>query len=419
MSLQDVSTALRPFFFAVHPDRFAQYPSIRSKNEKALQIFNGYLNDLFPISPFLRPIKVQFSIADSNATNKFKEIQIQLSGTDPVKIVKAALESCQLSTKNLKPISEPVNEFTNNNDDPIATTNLRRRSNMPNLLESLLRQRDEAIRKSKEATFRHSSISDEIDELKKIAGLKDIVFEMSLNDVYIQKCLNDLQLFIDSSKGSRKKAISHAFTRNILRFGQESFTCSDGSIQLGMAETPEMWEQACIEHQVRRRQVDQLNITSEHLAAALGGAQILLPTNKDISEVLNQINSLMTRIWKRDDLTKQLCLAGKQTMIEVTSANGILSIGVDGRIFVPCAIDIQSLTNFLKENREKSVEINHKMQALMNELNESREECIHELKLRSLNWEANLGQRPEKLLDCIYRLRPFDPHFNKSANICE
>lgn len=37
-SAQQAAAALRPFYFAVHPDRFARDPVVRSKNEKALQV---------------------------------------------------------------------------------------------------------------------------------------------------------------------------------------------------------------------------------------------------------------------------------------------------------------------------------------------------------------------------------------------
>lgn len=38
ISSQQAAVALRPFYFAVHPDRFANNPEIRAHNERSLQV---------------------------------------------------------------------------------------------------------------------------------------------------------------------------------------------------------------------------------------------------------------------------------------------------------------------------------------------------------------------------------------------
>jgi hypothetical protein len=38
LTSQQAQVALRPFYFAVHPDRFATDPEVRSQNEKSLQV---------------------------------------------------------------------------------------------------------------------------------------------------------------------------------------------------------------------------------------------------------------------------------------------------------------------------------------------------------------------------------------------
>ncbi|GMT05407.1 hypothetical protein PENTCL1PPCAC_27581, partial [Pristionchus entomophagus] len=103
LSMQEANAALRPFYFAVHPDRFATMPDVRERNEKSLKIFNGYLNDLFP-RPMLsssKPIQVVFSIKDK-AQGTLRDVNISLQGNDPVHIVRHALESCKLSTAHFK-----------------------------------------------------------------------------------------------------------------------------------------------------------------------------------------------------------------------------------------------------------------------------------------------------------------------------
>lgn len=42
-----VKQVLRPFFFEVHPDRFAEEPQIQEKNEKALQVIQLSISYFF------------------------------------------------------------------------------------------------------------------------------------------------------------------------------------------------------------------------------------------------------------------------------------------------------------------------------------------------------------------------------------
>ena len=42
----EVSTALRPFYFLVHPDLFGKYPKEQIQNEKSLKILKNYVDTL-------------------------------------------------------------------------------------------------------------------------------------------------------------------------------------------------------------------------------------------------------------------------------------------------------------------------------------------------------------------------------------
>uniref|UniRef100_A0A8D0GAN2 DUF4460 domain-containing protein n=1 Tax=Sphenodon punctatus TaxID=8508 RepID=A0A8D0GAN2_SPHPU len=46
LSGADAINALRPFYFAVHPDFFGQHPKERAINENSLKRLNGYLENL-------------------------------------------------------------------------------------------------------------------------------------------------------------------------------------------------------------------------------------------------------------------------------------------------------------------------------------------------------------------------------------
>ncbi|CAI5455192.1 unnamed protein product [Caenorhabditis angaria] len=428
LTLNEVSVALRPFFFVVHPDRYAKHPEIRSQNEKSLQVFNGYINDLFPISPSLKPTKVSFSIVDKKDNEKIRLIQIQLTGTDPSKIVREALQSCQISTKDLNEKFAPssINSnsenlsdsryTTSNIDEDLLTTYLKRKkkSVINNLHASLTNQRDEAVRKSKEAKNFRISIKEDIDELKNRTGLKDVVWQMDWAETHMRRCLLNMHRFLDTAESSTKDAVIQTLYKNVLRFGRGSYTCCDGSIQLGADNVPEQWEQACCEHSVRKSQLSALRQATEQLAGTFGGAKILLPHYKGLAQTLSQIQSLIVRIWRKEALLVRLANAAAGSMIEVVTSYDELAIGLDGRLYVPCNVDVASLVVFLEENAEKAAGINHHMQALLNELEYSKDECVQDLNLQSLSWESTFN--PEKLLVCVNRLKNSSEEIQKMAS---
>ncbi|KHJ80177.1 hypothetical protein OESDEN_05904 [Oesophagostomum dentatum] len=259
VSLHDVSIALRPFYFAVHPDRFARNPRVRAQNEKSLQVFNGYLNDLFPVSHTIRPTDVRFSILNKE-NNNLQDVNITLSGTDPMRIVRHALESCKLPTENI-PVRPPSTDPSwtpsgsthfaqginvSNIDQDLLKLYLRKkkRQHARNDLRSVLKtSRDDAIRKSKEAEMTKLTLKDDIDDVKWRTGAKDVVWQMDWAESHMRRCLTNLSRLLDHSATKDKESIIHALYKNVLRFGRGSFVCCDGSIQLGADHVPEQWEQ--------------------------------------------------------------------------------------------------------------------------------------------------------------------------------
>ncbi|KAK6759906.1 hypothetical protein RB195_021460 [Necator americanus] len=422
LSLHDVSIALRPFYFAVHPDRFARNPKVREQNEKSLQVFNGYLNDLFPVSNTIRPTDVRFSIIDKE-NNDLQDIRITLSGTDPMRIVKQALESCKLSTKDipsqrLKDTFSWAPSGSSLGDNGFRSANIeqdllklylqrKRREHARNDLGSMLRtSRDDALRKSKEAELMRLTLKDDIDDIKWRTGAKDVVWQMDWAESHMRRCLGNLSRLLDHSSSKVKDTVIHALYKNVLRFGRGSYVCCDGSIQLGADNVPEQWEQVCMEASVRRAQLPQLRNAAADLRQLLGGAIVIITHHNGLAQSLQQINSLGIRVRSREDLLPELAKHGKDTMVEVVTSYDELAVGQDGRLLIPCNVDIAALCSFLKDSAETSRSVNKTMLQHMTELEVDRQDCERHLCLSSLEWEH--GMRPDEVLQCVRRLRDVD-----------
>ncbi|XP_039281194.1 T-cell activation inhibitor, mitochondrial-like [Nilaparvata lugens] len=65
----EVSTALRPFYFTVHPDLFGQFPSERAINENSLQVLSSFLEGLQQ-NRYTRPTTVKFFLKPQKTVDR-------------------------------------------------------------------------------------------------------------------------------------------------------------------------------------------------------------------------------------------------------------------------------------------------------------------------------------------------------------
>ncbi|XP_052868518.1 T-cell activation inhibitor, mitochondrial [Anopheles cruzii] len=104
ISSSEVATALRPFYFAVHPDLFGRYPQERQVNEDSLKQLSAHLESLLsqrrvlPSTPRTLPFYIRAS-NEPQDRGTFHLIKVPLERTIDTKLVlRRILESCNLST---------------------------------------------------------------------------------------------------------------------------------------------------------------------------------------------------------------------------------------------------------------------------------------------------------------------------------
>ncbi|GFG40312.1 hypothetical protein Cfor_04515 [Coptotermes formosanus] len=108
LSSAEVSTALRPFYFSVHPDLFGRYPAERTVNENSLKQLSSYLETLLQNRP-TRPTTVTFYLRNQNTSDSgtFRTVRISLMQRDLRKTVLSILKSCDLPTTYVDNIEPP------------------------------------------------------------------------------------------------------------------------------------------------------------------------------------------------------------------------------------------------------------------------------------------------------------------------
>lgn len=111
LSSSEVTVALRPFYFAVHPDLFQQHPQERDTNENSLKQLNHYIETLLNAKP-VRPARVQFYVRKPKPFEKqFQVVSIPLSQKDIHGALQTILSSCSLSTKYVDGLSKIPAQF--------------------------------------------------------------------------------------------------------------------------------------------------------------------------------------------------------------------------------------------------------------------------------------------------------------------
>ncbi|XP_073424983.1 T-cell activation inhibitor, mitochondrial isoform X2 [Dendrobates tinctorius] len=119
LSGADAVNALRPFYFAVHPDFFGQHPREREVNENSLKRLNGYLETIQ--KPGLRshkPAQLTFYVREtvqipenhqeSSRESGFRAVSFTLDSRDLLSTVLGILNSCSLSTDHVQSSSDSV-----------------------------------------------------------------------------------------------------------------------------------------------------------------------------------------------------------------------------------------------------------------------------------------------------------------------
>ncbi|XP_024421833.2 T-cell activation inhibitor, mitochondrial [Desmodus rotundus] len=111
--------ALRPFYFAVHPDFFGQHPREREVNENSLQRLSVYLENLQkPGVRSLKPTQLTFYVRETDqnssdgqepfSTFGFRAVKFTLHTRDLLSTVLYILNSCSLSVEHVQSLNSSV-----------------------------------------------------------------------------------------------------------------------------------------------------------------------------------------------------------------------------------------------------------------------------------------------------------------------
>ncbi|XP_049633322.1 T-cell activation inhibitor, mitochondrial [Suncus etruscus] len=135
LSGAEAVNALRPFYFAVHPDFFGQHPKEREVNENSLKRLSVYLENIQkPGFKSLKPTPLTFYVRETDQNSSdgqeplgtfgFRAVNFTLHTRDLLSTVLYILNSCSLSVEHIQSLnsnahSQPPKEAKKVPDRPI------------------------------------------------------------------------------------------------------------------------------------------------------------------------------------------------------------------------------------------------------------------------------------------------------------
>lgn len=444
LSGADAVNALRPFYFAVHPDFFGQYPREREVNENSLKRLNGYLDNLQkPGSHSVQPVKFTFYVRDTKdssdvqpelLTSGFRSVSFTLHTNDVLSTVLNVLQSCSLPMEHMKglkasletsksppeagiPLYRPIKwdksyySFTGLRDPEQELQEARRME--PKLSLWLRNNEPEAAEKQRSSIPRREELNRLKTELCHKFSLADIRWQRSWGLAH--RC-SQLQSLSRLSQQNPEALIN--LQGNTVVFADQSGMNASGHIMLGTMDVHHQWtklfEQISSYHSLQQ-QTDWLK---ERISLLLGGIQVThmesLGLVQPMAEHYSKLSTFHKNLMSRRLRLHPRSLQGLTMLLENDRSNP--SLHEMGHFIIPTKCDSPKLQVFLQSHAlEARQRTQHKNQ-LQAEEEAVVKLCLQSLSLRSLSKEPSVSS--SQMILCCKRLVEQRSPLMQGLHIC-
>uniref|UniRef100_A0A3Q2E9T9 T cell activation inhibitor, mitochondrial n=1 Tax=Cyprinodon variegatus TaxID=28743 RepID=A0A3Q2E9T9_CYPVA len=419
LSGAEAVNALRPFYFAVHPDFFGQYPREREVNENSLKRLNGYLENLQkPGSKVVRPVKLTFYVRD---TKEFRSVTFMLQTNDVLSTVTNILTSCSLPVEHMKelkegfgtpkglpnagvPIYRPIKwdktyyTFTGFRDPEQELQEARQ-------VEPTLRW----LRNSEpEATKKHNASLPRREELNRLKR------EWQRSWGVAHKC-SQLQSLSRLSH-QNPEALTHL--QHTVVFADQSGMNASGDVMLGTMDVHHQWTKFQFFQQLPsyRRLQQQTDWLKGRISDLLGGSEVIqlekLGPIQLIAEHYSTLTTFHNSLMSRGLRLHPRSLHGLTVVLEDRSAPSLHEMG---HFIIPTSCDPRKLQLFLQRHASEA-----RSRALHRNLLAEEEavvtSCLQRLSLRGLSKEPSVSST--QMILCCRRLMEQHSPLMQGLHVC-
>ncbi|KOC70091.1 Uncharacterized protein C3orf23 like protein [Habropoda laboriosa] len=414
----EISTALRPFYFTVHPDLFGQYPTQRTVNENSLKQLSSIIENLQqqrPVRPTTLPFYLRSKDEKELKAGKFTLVQIQLKEKDIKQTILSILKTCDLPTTFVDQIEEqkpPESirfkskywqrrgpgediDFSELEDDPIyASILMKRKINIePDTLKAYLDKHITEVHVKLEAC---RPMREEVQKLEKILcselGLKNIVWDCGWNIAHYRGCLLAFKALAEHHPTSME-----VLKNRTLVFANDTGISVEGNVMLNSGEVRHNWLDLI--KNIQKYDVVLLRLPAFEKAVSQVLLDIKVGRRKFMPKVmvsqyerqLRQLTTTLSDYRGRRNYPKFVC-----------SEAGPLMLSPTGQFIVPSSCPSFLLVNFITENLEEATKRLHHYNNIKYVERELHDKVVQELGLIVLNKDDSIT--PDLMIQCCERL---------------
>ncbi|XP_041983194.1 T-cell activation inhibitor, mitochondrial [Aricia agestis] len=253
LSSAEVSTALRPFYFSVHPDLFGRYPEQRKINENSLQQLSALL-EAQQSSRHMSVPSLPFYLRQKDMPEgHFKLVHINLRSTNIRETVVNILNTCDMSTTFVDkiPKTEPKSQssfskqnFTNayesySNEFENASRIKRKveeKKAITNIIDWVVENSADAKEKYELTEATRNQVQSMIKDLCKNYSIKQIKYDKGWNISHIRGAIQSLVAL-----ASQHSQNMDNLKGRTIAFGQFTGVSLDGDVFLNIMDVRNEW----------------------------------------------------------------------------------------------------------------------------------------------------------------------------------
>jgi len=427
LSNAQVSTALRPFYFLVHPDLFGRWPQEQAVNEASLKQLKSYLSTMLDEKRRPQPLAATFYIKPRNRRpqrTNLKKIQLKLTSEAKVrKTVTVILSTVDLPTSYVDSIPDTEKALESSahhpifyNDEEVGfdyknlidimhSTDTRRP--LPMWLRDNVENAQAKMAKSELIRLQTERLQD---ELCLELDLVDIQWETTWDTSYKRGVVAS---FANLLKHHRDN-IQPYLKKRTLVFGHESGMSLTGQIILYTGEVRTNWLKVIGNVPNFEKSLEKIPLVQKALSQNLRNIKIVHRKDQPIrlvDDYKKQLIRLVTNV--SDYLSKQSLPAHWPDSMDkfelcVDNESSPLMLSSTGQFIVPASCPGFLLVPFVNDNMSKALELMAKVEDdKMAELNLIIK-CINELGLIQLDRDDSLDSGT--MIKCCSRLLKAAPN---------
>lgn len=445
LSGADTVNALRPFYFAVHPDFFCQYPREREVNENSLQKLNGYLERLNKFGGYsIQPVKLTFYVRDTKDNSDvqkgtsppgFRSVSFTLHTNDVLSTVKNILRSCSLPTDHVmhlkatpnaskrpphqsgspfyRPVTKVNTSYTFSGFRDFEPELQHTKIKAPTLSLWLKNNAAEAMRKQIGSLPR-------VEELNRLK--KEICYNFNLTDIRWQRGWGLAHRCSQLQSLTRLAEQNPEALNNLqgltLEFADQSGMNAFGHIMLGTMDVHHQWTKLFEQAYGFSSLLQQTEWMKERIRFMLGGAEVILSERfgsaQGITEHYTALSVFHENILSQCLRLHPRSLQGLSLLLENDPTEP--SLHEMGHFIIPIGFELSRLQFFLKSNAIEARRRTQHRNQMEAEEEATAKLCIQKLSLRSLTKEP--GITTSQMILCCQRLLEERFPLMEGLNVC-